>query len=108
MPKIILEFESEDELNQYILNKSMKLKDEIETITDIKKDVTISITTRKYKPWSEYEMNFILNNYAFKSSVWIAKALNRTRTQIMARVDKMRKMGANIPLKIHKNGKIIN
>lgn len=104
--KIILEFFSEEEMNQYIMSKAMELKHTMDETKEVDPEAKVPLLTRVRHPWTQYELNFLIDNYASKSMPWIAKSLHRNAAQCHAKLHEMRKKGARIPEKKHRNGRV--
>lgn len=53
----------------------------------------VSIAYRSNKKWTEFEIDFIKQNYMGKTNEWIAKKLGRKKTSISTALNKMYKSG---------------
>lgn len=91
--QIIIEANSLIELHQ-------KMKDELKVMTqqeDENRQMDIAIATkipvhmRKHKQWTEFEENFLIDNYRKKKISWIAKALSRQTSATQQKLVALRK-----------------
>lgn len=119
--KIILEFQSEQELNAYIQIKAKDFIDQNspqeedgskileeqynggEALSVSETDTKIETHTRR-RHWSDMEIQFLKDYYLYKSVRWIAKSLRRKNTDVHAKLAQMYKKG--LPRKKAKNGRI--
>lgn len=53
----------------------------------------VIIPVRNNKRFTEFEIDFIINNYKKKSIIWIAKKLSRDKTSIYNQLTKLYKKG---------------
>lgn len=60
----------------------------------------------KKEPWSQYEIQFMVDNWPFKKPEWLAGALRRKQTAVLAMAAILRKKGYHLPFKRNRNGKI--
>lgn len=54
------------------------------------------LTKRKNKPWTEYEINFLKENYLSKKISWIAQALQRPKLAVNQKLFHLRKLDSSI------------
>jgi hypothetical protein len=52
-------------------------------------DFKLPKTARKRKTWTEFELNFLTDNYRKKNIKWLAGSLNRPPSQVYATLHKM-------------------
>lgn len=62
-------------------------------------------TSRKNRRWTEFELQFLKDNYMIKSRAWIAESLHRPPNMITAKLQELYKKG--LPRKIKKSTKVI-
>lgn len=62
-------------------------------------------TSRKNRRWTDFELQFLKDNYMVKSRAWLAESLHRPPTHITGKLEYMYKRG--LQRKSKKNGKII-
>jgi len=53
----------------------------------------VSVRFRDGKQWTEFEINFLVENYQSKSIEWISKKLNRKKASINQKLFQMYKKG---------------
>jgi hypothetical protein len=100
--KIIIEFKNKFEHDKYCLDFSKNLLDNPAHI-DVGTGLAIEDNTRR-KHWSEMEIQFVKDNYAFKKVRWIAKQLRRKSTAVSQMLTRL--YAAGLPKKKPKNGEI--
>lgn len=61
-------------------------------------------TTRKNRRWTDFELQFLRDNYMIKSRAWLAESLHRPPTIITAKLQELYKRG--LARKHPKNGVI--
>ena len=61
-------------------------------------------TTRKNRRWSDFELQFLKDNYQIKSRAWLAESLHRPPAIITSKLQEMYKKG--LPRKTKRDGKV--
>lgn len=115
--KIILEFDSKAEHDVYIQRiakdyiehgeKALQLKvdEEVKLHLEGLPDTKIDDFGKKRKWWSDYELEFLRENYATKNIRWIAKALRRKPIAVQQKLYQLYKKG--LPKKQSRNGEVL-
>jgi len=72
-----------------------KMKQELNIVSDDEENIIrneraiktkIPQEQRTNKPFTEFEINFLIDNYRSKSTKWLAQALKRTNTSIQQKI----------------------
>lgn len=108
--KLKLDFRSVVDHDQYVkeyINKNpLKFLPMIKNLKKERRKVLLNSGRRTRENWSEYELNMLIDCWPFKKLEWIARTLQRSNEVVMAKVMELRKKGLNLPMKVHRNGKI--
>ena len=94
MYELTIKFENYDDLNRQLqelmVNAAPIIKSEKSILEEIE-NRKVNIGYRKKKAWTEFEKNFLLDNYKSKSTEWLAQKLNRPKNAIDQMLYKMYK-----------------
>jgi len=112
--KIVLEFESQMELNAYIRNEAREfiaqnteqqiiVNPDPEDVHLEQPDTKIETFTRR-RYWTDMEIQFVKDYYQIKSCRWMAKSLRRKTQDVANMLSRLYKKG--LPKKSKRNGKI--
>jgi hypothetical protein len=104
--KIVLEFNSIDELDEYIQHyrqESQAGAEDVSLPAASSFPTRIQVGTRR-RYFADMEIAFIKENYQTKKITWIAKALHRKPDAIYQQLYKMYKAG--LPKRSNRNGKV--
>lgn len=93
-------------VEQYITSHPYKFIKYLKKPKKIDTTVTIMGMRPKKEPWSQYEIQFLVDHWSFKKPEWLAKALKRTQVSVVAMAGLLRKKGYHLPKKRNTNGRI--
>lgn len=101
--KITLEFKNMMEHNKYCIEQTKLLMEKDISVAKQFDGKPIQVNTRR-KTWSQYELEFIKENYMSKKVRWIALQLGRPVHAVQMKLNKMYKEG--LQKKRPRNGKV--
>ncbi len=96
--QLVIEANSIVELIQNVKTELNLMEMEIEnaTNTDTILNKKFKLTSRKNKLWTEFELNFLTQNYLSKNCRWIAGKLQRPLPAVYTKLNTMYKKGLKI------------
>lgn len=94
-------------VESYITSHPYKFIKYLKKPKTIDTKVTIMGMRPKKEPWSQYEIQFLVDYWPHKKPEWLAKALKRTQISVVAMAGLLRKKGYHLPFKRMRNGKVI-
>jgi hypothetical protein len=97
--KIVLEFDSAEEHDAYIRQRTSEHKVNIGQEVGYAPPILPVVKRKKRRPWTEYELEVIRRHWPTKTTQWIAASLQRTPGAVHVMVAKMRKAGAPLAAK---------